>query len=455
MSSNRVRLAACLALLATLPLACGKQGDPTPRPRAIPQPAHDLTLRVRGDKVLLEFSYPPATIAGMPLEGLASATVYEMTRNAPPQGQTLTVSTTDLDALAEPVLEVSGADLDAAVVGNKLRLTVPLPETGNPPYPPPAPAAASGATAATATASAETPTAAGEAVATRAAEPAAAGTLPAVETPAEPAAAPATPPATAPAGAPTAPGTAAGEETATPAPAGAAAAAPTATAETPKIVRKALVYAVRTTALKGEISPWSNAVSVVPVPVPPPPGNLDVEGRKGGVALSWAASDGAVGYVVLRREATDPTWGAPVGSVAADVSNFLDSSAIYGTRYVYTVLALAAATPPVESAPVVEREVDYRDVFAPVTPTGLRAVVLAASVRLIWEESPDRDVVGYIVERATPGGNFTRLNPVPVNQLEYSDTTAPRGQVLTYRVLAIDRVGNISPPSETAEAHPR
>ncbi len=390
MSSDRLRRATvALVLLAplTLWLGCGKQGAPAPRPRTIPQPAKDLTVRQRGMEFLLEFSYPASTVAGLPLPGLESATVYELQRTAPPPGTAVKVVETDLDALAKPVLELTGADLDAAVAGGKIRIRLPV----------------------------TLPTA-----------PAAAAALPVPAATTPPAAATKTP----------------GEATLS------TSAAPSTTASLPQ----ATIFAVRTKATKGDISPWSNGVGLVPTPPPPAPDNLVVEARRAGIALSWSRVTVANGYAIYRRSATEPGWGThPLVTLTCDSADFFDSSAVYGNRYIYTVLTLASMEPPIESTPTVEREVDYRDIFPPAPPSELHAVVLGNEVQLVWEGSPDSDLAGYLIERAEGSGKFHRLNATPVLAQEQTDRGAPRGIELHYRVLAVDRAGNFSPPSKPAQ----
>jgi fibronectin type 3 domain-containing protein/predicted small lipoprotein YifL len=340
------------AALLALPLAlaaCGKKGDPVPPARVVPQTVSDLALRQRGDRVLLEFTHPKTTAAGLPLAGLASVTLLELTRPVPPAGQPVTVLDAEL-AGAVPVVELAGESLAAALVGDRVRVETALPS--------PAPE--------------------------------------------------------------------------------------------PPVAR---VYAVRTRAIEGELSGFSNRVALVPEPAPPAPEDLEVRAEKSGVALSWTAPAGTVaGYAVYRRPADSADWGAPLAIVPAAATWFTDGTARYGARYVYTVLALARTEPPIESAPRAEREIDYRDRFPPEVPTGLRAVALPAAVRLLWEASPDIDLAGYQIERAVGAGEWAPVGKAAILGLEYSEAApAASGETVRYRVVAIDREGNVSAPSAEAE----
>ena len=438
-----------VALAALTPLVgCGKQGDPSPKPRAIPQPGGDLTVRQRGTELLFEVSYPHSTVAGLPIEGLASATLYEAVvpalvgQKAPPLRET------ELGGLAKAAVELSGAALDAAVVGDKIRFKVVLPETAlfEPlPPPPPAPAATAAAPGAAATTPGTTPPAATTTTPAppSTAAPAAPPTAPPATTPIPPAAAPA--PSTAP------PATAPGATTpATPTAPG----APTAPATAPPVAQdpntQARVYAVRTKESRGLDSPWSNVVGIVPLKTPPAPGSLRVEAVKTGVALGWTASEGAVGYVVLRRDATAADWGPPVATLPKKDTSFVDLSAVYGSRYVYSVVALARLDPPSESAAQSAREIDYRDRFAPEAPTELRALFVSGEVRLVWEGSRDSDLRGYRVERSVRGGAFEPVLKELVTSTEATDATPASGARARYRVIAIDQAGNTS-ASDTVE----
>jgi len=334
-----------LALVA----ACGKQGDPRPRPRNIPQPASDLSLRLRGETLLVAFAYPASTVAGLPLAGLESAIVYEVVQPLAATAPLPKIGAADLDVVAKPVRELTGRELADAVVGDRILTELALPSS------------------------------------------------------------------------------AIGAE-------------------------EVRAYAVRTKALRGELSPWSNVVALRAVATPNAPGDLAASAGKDGVELRWTPDAAALGSVVLRRDASEPRWSAPLVTLPPAIGVYLDRAAVYGSRYIYTVLTLAALEPPVESAPRAEREVDFRDVFAPAPPVELRALRVADEIRLVWDASPDGDVAGYHVERSVEGAAFARLTASPVDALEFTDRTAPAGATaIAYRLVAVDRAGNSAPPTAAAE----
>jgi predicted small lipoprotein YifL len=348
-SDRRPRSLVALALLAALPLAaCGKKGDPMPPPRAVPAAVKDLALVQRGDQVLLDFGHPQATVAGLTLPALESVTLYELDKPAPAAGQALAVAPQEL-AGAKSVVELTGADLAAAITGDRIRLAWKLPQ----PLPEPAVARA---------------------------------------------------------------------------------------------------FAVKTKALHGAASDFSNVASLVPKPAPTAPAELEVEARKDGVEVTWsAAADATAGYAILRRDAQSAQWGPALAHADKDATSWLDRSARYGQRYVYTVLSLAARDPDVESAQRSESEVDYVDRFAPAAPAAPRALALPGEVHLIWEASPDADVVGYRLERASAQGDFAPVGPATISGLEFVDSGLAPESLWRYRVLAVDNAGNASPPSPPVE----
>ena len=103
------------------------------------------------------------------------------------------------------------------------------------------------------------------------------------------------------------------------------------------------------------------------------------------------------------------------------------------------------------------------DVFAPAAPLGLLAVAFAtdsagSSISISWEPNTERDVVGYYVYRAVGTDAFRRLTQVPIAGVSFQDTPATGlkiGSHVLYAVTAVDRAGNESVRSATAEAEVR
>ncbi len=203
-------------------------------------------------------------------------------------------------------------------------------------------------------------------------------------------------------------------------------------------------YAVQTHAAEGESSALSNLVALVPKAAPPPPEGFSATARKTGIELGWR-SDAlpATAFQVYRRDAEKTSYGAPLATLEAGASSHLDTTAIYGRRYIYTLCAVANREPLIESAPAAEREVDFQDRFAPETPRGVRALASVGEVRLIWEPSPDSDTAGYLVERADPGADFHRVTADPVAGRELVDRGLASGFTFRYRVAAVDAKGNL------------
>jgi hypothetical protein len=93
------------------------------------------------------------------------------------------------------------------------------------------------------------------------------------------------------------------------------------------------------------------------------------------------------------------------------------------------------------------------DTFPPAPPSGLTAVGSEGGVSLIWEASPDADVVGYLVLRGLPGEALRPLNTEPIAEATYRDTTAQPGIIYVYAVVAVDGATppNVSPESNRVQ----
>ncbi len=494
--ARRASLLGLVPLLAALVTfsGCGKKGDPQPPIRMIPAPTTDLAAVQRDGDVLLDFGYPQATAAGTPLGSLSEVAVWELVWRVPAGAPVpTTADSRQFLAGARPVVVLDHDELAAAIDGDRVRLTVPVP-----PPPPPSPAAS--AVPGVVTAAPAAP-----------AEPAATEPAPA-PAPAEPApregATPAPPAAPEEGGTPA--GTPAPAPGETPAPAAAPAPAPELA---PPGGLAMVALAIKTQGPSGEESALSNLIAYPIQTAPAPATGLGVEGGAGGVKVSWqyplsetpstepetpaapepgdgaetpalepgpaaetpaavpaaeagatapateatAASGEVSGFDVYRRQATERTYGKPLRFVGPRSRSFLDESAVFGQRYIYTVTAVSERQPVlVESTFAEEVEIEYVDRYPPPPPEGLVALYGEGRVRLVWKASQAPDLAGYRVYRRSPDTQeFRPLTKELLSATELVDRDLAPGASYTYRVTAVDRKGNESKPSETAKAQVR
>ncbi len=98
------------------------------------------------------------------------------------------------------------------------------------------------------------------------------------------------------------------------------------------------------------------------------------------------------------------------------------------------------------------------DNLAPAAPTGLAATLTGADAQIGWNPNSEADLLGYLLYRDgqlvnVSGNPPTDLRAAALTDTAYPDLAVPNGQHV-YVVYAIDRAGNISPPSEPATLDP-
>jgi hypothetical protein len=207
-------------------------------------------------------------------------------------------------------------------------------------------------------------------------------------------------------------------------------------------------YAVRTFSAIGDRSDLSNVASLVPQAPPAPPEPASFTGRPDGVLVEWSPVEGALGYNVYRRDARERRRGTRIHAAGPEERSFLDTSARFGQDYIYSVTAVGAREPLIESAQGSEREIRYQDRFPPPAPRELVPLAEPGRVRLVWQASAAADLVGYHVYRRTEAGRFERVTESPASSSEFLDDGVTTGRTYGYRVTAVDELGNESAPSE-------
>jgi titin len=179
----------------------------------------------------------------------------------------------------------------------------------------------------------------------------------------------------------------------------------------------------------------SNEVSVTFAPAAP--SGLTATAVSGiQVNLVWTNVAGETGYKIERWNGT--AW-TQIGTTAADVVSYQDTSAVAGASYQYRVRATNAGGDSEYSnlASVTTPNVVTR----PASPSGLAAFINSnRQVQLSWKDNSSNETV-FVVQRSSNGYSWTTLGSVPANSTGAIDTSAARGRVYYYRVFAYNSAG--------------
>lgn len=213
-------------------------------------------------------------------------------------------------------------------------------------------------------------------------------------------------------------------------------------------------YRVRAVDRAGRIGMPSNPTTTRGIDLQPPvaPGNLTAMPIAGhAVRLAWrAGGDRDVrGYEVHRAEQGDTTFvrltGQAITATAYVDSGYSGNTLEPGREYVWRIVAVDSSGN--ESAPA-ERRLRLVDDEA---PDPVRSLLvhnqLGRHVEISWTGSPAIDVARYVVERAVGDAPATVLATIPVSgTFMFKDTTAVKGRIARWRVVAVDSAGNRGVP---------
>lgn len=182
-----------------------------------------------------------------------------------------------------------------------------------------------------------------------------------------------------------------------------------------------------------------------------------------GIALHWVTRPLFTAYNLYRRAGRGAAVrinDGPItvftneGSVPSESSPFFyrDTALGPGDTTRYAVEGIDAFGRP--SRRSAEVTVTLRDREPPAPPPTVATAVRGDTVVVSWTASPDSDVVAYRVWRGArrEGAFAPAAGPVAATSRALRDAGRPARQLTWYRVTALDRAGNESPPSFLALA---
>jgi hypothetical protein len=162
-----------------------------------------------------------------------------------------------------------------------------------------------------------------------------------------------------------------------------------------------------------------------------------------------AAGAGATGAAATAPE--------PLTPKPLEETSFTHAGAEPGKEQCFLVRSVAmVGTATIESEPSDPICVTPKDTFPPAAPKALAAVSDVGAVNLVWDANTESDLAGYIVLRgAAPGDNMQPLMRDPLKDNRYVDRTVVGGTTYVYSVIAVDKAGNRSAPSNRVQETPR
>ncbi|GAA3553227.1 hypothetical protein GCM10022197_05400 [Microlunatus spumicola] len=213
-------------------------------------------------------------------------------------------------------------------------------------------------------------------------------------------------------------------------------------------------YAVAARDKSGNVSKPSSVMTVkaTDTSAPGTPSSLKATATGGGIALDWAdvVVPDLAGYKVARASSSSGTY-TTLTTSALTTSAFTDATAPAGATSYYRVTALDR-TGNVSSAASTSAKASAAPApsTAPAAPTGLKATVSSANaVTLAWT-APSGSLTGYTVSRSTSStGTFATVASPAATATGWTDTTAPAGTTVFYRLVATNAVGS-SPEATTS-----
>lgn len=230
-----------------------------------------------------------------------------------------------------------------------------------------------------------------------------------------------------------------------------------------------LRYAIRYVNASGQRAGFSNFLSIEPAARIAQAPTLGAQPKiaEDSISLSWQPPTANIdastpvnllGYNVYRTdESQNEVGNQPINSALISGTEYADKNFQFGKDYRYVVRAVSLGTggAQVESLNSNSVSVSPKDIFPPAAPE--RPSVAApepssARLAIFFAANKEPDIAGYNIYRSTdpdlPKQNWTKLNQTLLTRTTYQDDRVEPGKTYYYYVTAVDKAGNVSPPSE-------
>jgi predicted phage tail protein len=230
-----------------------------------------------------------------------------------------------------------------------------------------------------------------------------------------------------------------------------------------------LRYAIRFVNASGQRASFSNFLSIEPAArvAQAPTLSPQVKLAEDSITISWqppaANIDNStpvnlLGYNVYRTDESQTEPGnQPLNPAPILGTEYADKNFQFGNKYHYLVRAVSLGTggAQVESLNSNSVSVSPLDTFSPAAPerpSVAPSEPSSAKLAIFFAANKESDIAGYNIYRSTdpnlPKQNWTKLNQQLLTRTTFQDDKVESGKTYYYYIIAVDKAGNISPPSE-------
>jgi len=173
------------------------------------------------------------------------------------------------------------------------------------------------------------------------------------------------------------------------------------------------------------------------------------------IKLTWTPAAAGQKFQVYRSDSAGKEDGPPLNATPLLTAEF-SAPVEFGVERCFVIRSAVVtgtvSMASVESAPVGPVCKTAVDTFPPAAPADLSLLQSEGKITAQWSPVAAADLAGYIVMRSEgPTLNYQWLMGTPIAETNYTDATTKAGVRYTYAVIAVDKAGNRSAPSATAE----
>lgn len=224
-----------------------------------------------------------------------------------------------------------------------------------------------------------------------------------------------------------------------------------------------LRYAIRFVNSSGQKAGFSNFLLIDPTAkVAAAPSLLAIKESENAVILNWKAPESNVdgskpanllGYNIYRNSNNSENYKL-LNSQPITRNKFADEFFEFGAAYKYLIRAVSLGSngEPVESLDSNIESVTPKDVYAPSAPAAITIAAAPGNLSIFFAVNPEKDLAGYRIYRSAnpdlPKNDWLPLTKELLTTNTFQDTKVETGKIYYYYLTAVDRVGNISEPSE-------